>query len=215
MVAPTTARLYCFDVISFPARADSTPNSSRDDAEERAFVARVRVGDRIAFEQIYRTYYRALVGFVYAYLRSEAQAEEEVQELFLAVWCHRDQWEPRTTVRAYLFKAARNRALNYLKHEGVVNAVHDDAAIENRTLAMGEAPATQDERFDASDLAAAAQGAIERLPPRCRLAFTLCRSQQLSYAETAQVMGISEHTVKIQMARALAALRVGLARWLP
>jgi DNA-directed RNA polymerase specialized sigma24 family protein len=47
------------------------------------------------------------------------------------------------------------------------------------------------------------------------MAFTLCRAHGLSYAETAQVMGISEQTVKVQMGRALMALRAGLARWLP
>jgi RNA polymerase sigma-70 factor (ECF subfamily) len=64
-------------------------------------------------------------------------------------------------------------------------------------------------------MATAAERTIARLPPRCRMAFTLCRAHGLSYAETAQVMGVSEHTVKIQMARALVALRAGLARWLP
>jgi RNA polymerase sigma-70 factor (ECF subfamily) len=79
---------------------------------------------------------------------------------------------------------------------------------------MGEPPQALDEQVQATELAAAAQRAIERLPARCKMAFLLCREHGLSYAETAQVMGISEHTVKIQMTRALKAIRLALTPWL-
>lgn len=203
------------DTLRTSAPNDQTTAPSRDDAEERAWVAQIRAGDRKAFERMYRSYYQPLVGFVYTYLRSEPIAEEQVQELFLAVWRQRDRWELRTTLRAYLFQSARNRALNHLRHEGVTQVACEDAAAEKRTIAMGEAPPDLHQQVEADELAAAAQLAVARLPPRCRMAFTLCRGHGLSYAETAQVMGISEHTVKIQMTRALLALRIGLARWLP
>ncbi|HEY9225320.1 MAG TPA: RNA polymerase sigma-70 factor, partial [Gemmatimonadaceae bacterium] len=179
----------------------------RDDAVDVARVDRIRQGDQSAFEEVYREHYGALVGFVYTYLRSEPLAEEEVQDLFLAVWRHRTEWQPRTTLRAYLFKAARNRALNRLRNQGVTTAVWEDAAAEGRTLAMGETPPALDQQVEADELAEAARSAIARLAPRCRMAFVLCREEGLSYAETAEVMGISEHTVKIQMGRALKALR--------
>ena len=204
------------DVMRFDAlRPPQSNELHRDDADDQAWIAQVRRGDRRAFELIYRSYYQALVGFVYNYLRSEALAEDEVQELFLAIWRHRERWEPRSTLRAYLFKGARNRALNRLRHEGVTSAACESAVAENRTIAMGEAPADLDLQAEADELAVAAQQAIIRLPPRCRMAFTLCRAHGMSYAEAAQVMGISEHTVKIQMTRALRALRAGLAHWLP
>jgi len=187
----------------------------RNDADSDAWVAGVRAGDRHAFELMYRAYYQRLVGFVCAYIRSESAAEEEVQELFLAIWRDRERWELHTTLRAYLFKGARNRALNHLKHEGVTIAACESAVSEKRTLAMGEPAATVQETMEAEELEAAARVAISRLPPRCRMAFNLCRAHGLSYAEAAQVMGISEHTVKIQMTRALSALRAGLAQWLP
>jgi RNA polymerase sigma-70 factor (ECF subfamily) len=204
------------DTLRRPALHDPPATTlPRNDAEDLARVARIRTGDRVAFEQMYRAYYRPLVGFVYTYLRSDSLAEEEVQELFLAIWRHRSRWELQTTLRSYLFKSARNRALNHLRHAGVASAAHADAASESRTIAMGEIQPAIDEQVEAGELAAAAQRTIDRLPPRCRMAFTLCRAHGLSYAETAQVMGISEQTVKVQMGRALMALRAGLARWLP
>jgi RNA polymerase sigma-70 factor, ECF subfamily len=196
-------------------RHDQSSPSPLSGPDETALVAAVRNGDRGALESIYRAYYQRLVGFVYAYIKSEPVAEELVQELFLAIWRHRERWEIHTTLRAYLFKSARNRALNQLKHEGVTTVACESAVAERRTIAMGEAPPDPMQVIEADELATAAQRAIARLPPRCRMAFTLCRAQGLSYAETAQVMGISEHTVKVQMTRALTALRSGLAHWLP
>jgi RNA polymerase sigma-70 factor (ECF subfamily) len=191
--------------------AASTPEHCRGGAR----VQRIRAGEATAFEDVYRDYYRVLVGFVYTYLRSEPQAEEVVQDVFLAIWRHRAQWQPRTSLRAYLFGAARNRALNRLRDQGVASTARDDAGIEGRMLAMGEPAAAVDLQIEGAELADAARRAIARLAPRCRMAFMLCREEGLSYAETAEVMGISEHTVKIQMGRALKALRVGLAQWLP
>ena len=65
------------------------------------------------------------------------------------------------------------------------------------------------------NFAVAANVAVERLAPRCRETFVLVRQHGLTYAQAAEVMGTSEHTVKIQMQRALAALRRHLAAWLP
>jgi len=197
-----------------PAHDDEPAARGLVDANERKLVELVRAGDRAAFEGIYRSYYRRLVGFTYTYVHSDALAEELVQEIFLSIWRQRERWEVGTTLRAYLFACARNSALNHRRHEGVKQAASDAAISEGRLLGMGEAPAALDSRLEADDLALAARAAISRLPPRCRTAFTLCRGHGLSYAEAAEVMGISESTVKIQMARALAALRAALARWI-
>jgi RNA polymerase sigma-70 factor (ECF subfamily) len=197
-----------------PAHDDEPTTRGLDEADEREWVERVRAGDRVAFESIYRTYYRRLVGFIYTYVRSETLAEELVQDIFLSIWRQRAGWDLRTTLRAYLFGCARNRALNQRRHEGVTQAASHQALSEGRVLGMGEAPAAVDSQLEADDLALAARAAISRLPPRCRTAFTLCRGHGLSYAEAAEVMGISESTVKVQMARALAALRLALARWI-
>ncbi len=56
------------------------------------------------------------------------------------------------------------------------------------------------------------QDAIERLPARCRLIFTLSRQQDMSYGEIARSLGLSVKTVEVQMGRALKALRAWVGR---
>ena len=182
--------------------------------DEQRMVAGVRAGDREAFETIYRTYYRPLVGFIYPYLGSEALAEEQVQELFLALWRLRADWQLRTTLRAYLYRGARNRALNYLKHARVEDGAASALPADEPSYGMGQPPAAIDDAAVAGELAAAVRRALQRLPRRCRMTFQLSRDHGLSYPEIAHAMGVSEHTVKIQMSRALKAMREALAPWL-
>ena len=181
---------------------------------ERQLIDGVRRGDRAAFEAMYRAYYSPLVGFLYPYLGSEALAEEQVQELFLAIWRLREQWDVRTTLRAYLYRSARNRALNYLKHARIEEGAASALPAGEPSFGMGTAPPASDDTIVADDLAEAARRAIERLPRRCRTTFQLSRDHGLTYAEVAQAMGVSEHTVKIQMTRALKAIRHALTPWL-
>src|SRR5437773_2564826 len=76
-------------------------------------------------------------------------------------------------------------------------------------------PVPPEEDFHAGALAVAVERAVTELPPRCREVFTLTRDQHLSYAEAADVLGISPKTVEIHMGRALSLLRSKLSDWLP
>ena len=66
-----------------------------------------------------------------------------------------------------------------------------------------------------ADLRRAVARAIDALPERCRLIFTMSREQDLSYAEIARILDISVKTVETQMGRALKALRARLVGYLP
>jgi RNA polymerase sigma-70 factor (ECF subfamily) len=86
------------------------------------------------------------------------------------------------------------------------------ARSEQVALGAGRAGPLPDEAVQAAELARALGAAVDALPERRRLV-VICRwRHQLSYAEIAQVLGISVKTVEVQMGRALAALRTQLAR---
>jgi RNA polymerase sigma-70 factor, ECF subfamily len=170
-------------------------------------VARVRGGDERAFEGLFRQHYDGLCGFVIRYVRERALAEELVQDLFAALWERRERWEVRGgsgSVRAYLFAAARNRALN-LRARRIVERDWESDEADVREL--HHAPPRADEALEAAELHARLDAAIESLPERCRLVMQLRWREQLSYAEIAEVMGISTKGVENQLARGLKALR--------
>jgi RNA polymerase sigma-70 factor, ECF subfamily len=177
-------------------------------------VERVRAGDERAFEALFRAHYAALCGFAVRYVRTRALAEELVQDLFMALWARRASWEVRGgsgSVRAYLFAAVRNRALNARTRRAVERDwEEDETAAEVRTL--HHAPVAADAALEAAELHGRLTAAIESLPERCRLVMQLRWRDQLSYAEIAEVMGISTKGVENQLSRGLKALRDRLTR---
>lgn len=76
---------------------------------------RVRDGDIGAFETLFRTLHAPLCEVVDGYVRSQAVAEEIVQELFFVIWMDRERLPDARSIRAYLFGAARNRAVHHLR----------------------------------------------------------------------------------------------------
>src|SRR5260221_10414421 len=86
---------------------------------EPEWLAGIREGNAAAFEGVFRTYYRRLCGVVCAYVGSAETAEEIVQKLFLKIWRQRESLEITDSLQGYLFRAARNEALNHLKHQRV------------------------------------------------------------------------------------------------
>jgi RNA polymerase sigma-70 factor (ECF subfamily) len=170
---------------------------------ERQWIEKIHVGDVVAFELLFRTYYPRLCRFVQRMVQSHPIAEEIVQELFLSIWEHRETWQPRSSIRKYLYRAVKNSSLNHLNHQKIVK---DWEGEELYTTSMMSESNPEREVFN-NELANAIQKAIDRLPERCRLTFTLHRQDGLTYAEIASVLNVSIKTVETQMGRALKTLR--------
>jgi len=169
-------------------------------------VARVRAGDARALESLFRAFYAPLCEFAVAYVHSPALAEELVQDIFAEVWARRAAWTVHTSVRSYLFGATRNRALNARKRERVERD-WQDAVASGEPVAIHAYPPRPDEVLELAEAAGRVRAAVARLPERCRLVMELRWQQGLSYAEIAEVMGISLKGVENQLARGLKALR--------
>src|SRR5215216_5650542 len=81
------------------------------------WVERIRAGDEPAFEALFRALAPGLCALVTRYVGARAVAEEIVQDLFLELWTRRSELSIDQSIAAYLFTAARNRALNHRKRE--------------------------------------------------------------------------------------------------
>ena len=184
------------------------------EARELEWFARVRTGDAQAFEALFRAYVDPLCSFAYSYVESESQAQEIVQDLFARLWERRETLERPRSVRAYLYGATRNRALNELRNRRVESAFLRRVLRLEGARANDARPVPPEDDFNAGAFAGAVTRAVAQLPPRCREVFTLTRDQHLSYAEAAAILKISPKTVEIHVGRALTLLRHKLAAWL-
>ena len=172
----------------------------------QALTRRIREGDAAAFEILFRAHYAELCSFVRVQIGSVEIAEELVQDVLLRVWNGRAHLDPTQSLRPYLYRAARNHVLNYLKRRRVeTRSLQDVAALPTPGLAA------TDEAVRTRELSVAIERALASLPERCRLIFTMSRDNGMSYAAIADVLGISQKTVETQMGRALKSLRASLA----
>ncbi len=104
-----------------PLNPEQVPDVSRPSASDRAardrrLIARIREGDTAAFDALFCAYRNDLGAFVLSIVRSREAAEEIVHDLFLRLWEGRDLWEFEGVFHAYVFRAARNRAISHLRH---------------------------------------------------------------------------------------------------
>ncbi len=184
--------------------------------EESHIVQRIQEGDKEAFSDIYLTYYPDLCVFVERLIKSPPICENLVQDLFFKIWLQRTTWNPKGTVRSYLYKAARNRAYDYLKHQKFERSylerykMQQEIEWESRKSETFY-PNSHSEPEANRELIEDVQKAIDKLPDRMKLIFTLSREEGLSYPEIADILSISVKTVETQMGRALRSLRALLS----
>lgn len=176
-----------------------------DDSE---ILERFQARDEGAFDSVFRAYYAQLVGVGLGLLGERATAEDVAQEVLLELWRRRENIVLETSLRAYLVRATRNRALNHLRHERVAREADPEA------VGRAQAPAADQDLIE-QEMDAAVGQAVRALPARCREVFELSRVHGLTYAEIAHALGISIKTVEAQMGKALRAMRERLASWFP
>jgi len=152
---------------------------------------------------------QSVTAFAWRYLRADDAAVDVAQDVFAHMWEHRREIVVTGSLRAYLFAAARNRALNILERARVEARWRDRAGREG--TAELRPPAGADERVERAELAAAVESALRSLPPRAQEIARLRWVDRLSQREIAQVLGIAVPTVSVHLTRAVKRLR-GLLR---
>jgi RNA polymerase sigma-70 factor (ECF subfamily) len=162
-----------------------------------------------AWETAFQTYYVELCEYVLRFVGSAGVAEDLVHDLFLCLWDSRARRGGTELTRAYLYVAARNRALKYLRHRKVAAAWIERATREETPTAS-----SPEDLYLRRELAGTVARAIAELPARCREVFVLRRHEHLSYPEIAARVGVSLGTVKSQMWRATVRLKEKLAPYL-
>lgn len=172
-------------------------------------VSRIRENDDAAFDELFRRHYADLCRTAIRFVRDEAQSEDLIQELFFSLWQRRAKLpEDLTAVGGYLHRSARNRCLNFLRDQNRIPV--DDGELPLNAPAVG----LPSDDLEQDDLKNRLHRAIDRLPERCRLVFTMSKVDEMSRKEVADALGISPKTVENQMTRAYRFLREWLSLFL-
>jgi RNA polymerase sigma-70 factor (ECF subfamily) len=177
--------------------------SRREDLlSDPELVVAIREGYPDAFDTLYRTHVSALWGFALQFVHTPDVAKDIVQDVFTEIWVRRASWEPRTTVRAYLFRAVRNRAISVLRHEHTVQNTERVMSANDEAPGMGEEPLLADEQTVTNEVRQALRTAIDALPERQRTALLLWWHKGMNATEIAVVLQISAEAARKLLAKA-------------
>jgi RNA polymerase sigma-70 factor (ECF subfamily) len=171
---------------------------------EAEFIETLRVGDVKAFSELFDRYGKRLYFFAKGYLKSDDDAEEIVQEVFMKIWNNRKELSTERSFESYLFTIAKNGILN------TIRKARSEQAYLSYAKVHPEKNILLDEELNFIELEAAYKKIVENLSPRRKEIYLLSREQHLSNNEIAEKMNISVKTVENQMTSALSEIRKNL-----
>ena len=167
---------------------------------EKVF-AKIKHGDPIAFEYIFRMFYVPLCDYAVMILGNTVEAEDVVQDLFTHIWKNRHEIHVQGAVKSYLFSSVRFRALNVLKHR-LIERKHGaslTAFIEDL-----QNSGYSEEEVQRIELI---KEVVQSLPSQCRKVFTMNCLDGKTYKEISNELGISVNTVKSHIMKAYRDIR--------
>ncbi|MEX1063162.1 MAG: RNA polymerase sigma-70 factor [Balneolaceae bacterium] len=182
----------------------NTTNNPGSRIPEPQIIEEIRLGNKKAFEQLFFEYYYSLCRFGVRYANSSELSRDAVQDVFLKIWNGRETWQIQSSLKAYLYRAVRNQAINLREQQEVWNVLPEEP----------ESPFTFTEELTASEadensgkLFSQIWDLVEKMPTQRKLVFELHRQHGLTYKEISEVMRIAPKTVENHMSRALQELR--------
>ena len=195
-----------------PLDAGRTLDRENTDGDAEAWIAGIPTGDPEAYEVMVAQFAAPLRHLAFRYTRSREAAAEVVQDVFFKLWRNRATamaFPSRAQLRNYLYRAARNQALDYVARETTrsrAQAGPHEVAAE----ALHALPA--DAHVELADLIDVVDQVLADMPERRRAVCALRWRQGLSVAEIAERLGVALKTAEVQITRGLRQLRERLGR---
>ena len=160
-----------------------------------------------AFEAVFITYYNKTKALIYGYIKSESDAEELTEDLFVNLWINRQSIDTSKSFDAYLHTIARNAAINYLNHKYV------HLAYTNK-FQFQECSSTSEEDLIARELGLLIDDLVEKMPEQRKQIYILSRNEGLSNTEIAERLNTTKRNVESQLSLALKERRKAISTFI-
>ncbi len=177
---------------------------SAEDELDAQLAERVRRGDAGAFDQLVTRHMRRAFGVAYRLMGQREDAEDLVQEAFLAVLERIDTFQPGRSFAPWFYRILVNRGLNARRSRSLrtTDEIPESAA---------SASVAPDRAAEQGELREELRAALDALPERQRTVVELFELEGFSSPEIAGILEISEGTVRWHLHEARKALRRALA----
>jgi RNA polymerase sigma-70 factor (ECF subfamily) len=195
-------------------------SSPRTDQTDESLMIRFQSGDRAAFTVLVRRHQGPLFNFALRYLRSSPVAEEVVQDAFVRVVQNAAEFKHEARFSTWLYTIARNLCIDQTRKRALRRHPSLD---EPKKAEEGDGPTLGEQTADGKasveravvslEIRERVASAIDALPEEQREVFLMREVSNLPFKEIAEIVGVSENTVKSRMRYALERLQEALSEF--
>jgi RNA polymerase sigma-70 factor (ECF subfamily) len=188
-------------------------------ASDHELLASIRDGDEAAFQEIVRRYRNPITNFVFRMLDDYERSVELAQETFIRVYTSASRYQANYSFSTYIYRIATNLAISELRRRkrrkfvSLFSPFTDDNG-DPVEIDPPDLNALQDESLIRDERRKAVARAITSLPEKYRAAIVLRDVEGLSYDRIAEVLKLSEGTVKSRINRARNLLKEKLSAYI-
>jgi len=173
--------------------------------EEKVLINEIKNRNYKVYEALFYDYYPSLIRFAEGYVFNRQVGEDIVQSTFIYIWENANKIEIQTSLKAYFYTTIKNKCLNHLRSLRIQdkhNILYLEATLNSNDTSKIEDP----------EILKKINDAINELPEKMADIFKLKYVQGKKNKEVAEILKVSENTVKTQLQRAKAKLRTLLVK---
>jgi RNA polymerase sigma-70 factor (ECF subfamily) len=190
------------------------PQSPQPEHVDGNAVKEVLAGHLEAFDVLFHRYHGQILVFIRNYLRDDELASDVAQHVFLQFYLSLHTLRMGTSVRAWLYRVARNRCVDELRRKRIIPfsqiEVFEMDEDHSSLADLQDADPLPEKLVEQQEERERISQAIEKLPAKYRMIVFLRYRAQLSFPEVGQTLQMPTSTAKTYFHRALPLLRVAL-----
>jgi len=183
------------------------PVTAQSELRDEEVVARVLAGETALFEILMRRYNQRVYRVSRAILRDDAEAEDVMQDAYVRAYEHLGQFAGRAAFSTWLTRIAIHEALARKRRRGRMEELDALPANGDSMSILKSSAPTPEAGTAQAEARQLLEEAIEHLPENYRTVVVLREVEEMSVAETAQSLGVTDAVVKTRLHRAHAMLR--------
>jgi len=190
-------------------------------ASDKLLIERSLLGELDAFNQLTKRYMNAIYGNALRMLRHREDAEDVVQQTFLAALENLHQFRFEAAFSTWLIRIATNKCLKHIAKQKKAKELqsldtgeHEAWDLESLPDAIAALPQSPEELVQNKEIRVIWRSALEGLSDKFRPVYILREIQGFTTAETAEILQMTESNVKIRLMRARLSLQKAISRQL-
>jgi RNA polymerase sigma-70 factor, ECF subfamily len=168
---------------------------------DEEIVYRVRAGETALYEVIMRRYNQRLYRIARAILHNDSEAEDVMQDAYVRAYEHLDQFAARAPFATWLTRIAVHEALARLRGRNRIQSLDDTEDNGDQSMQIPSKSPDPEQSASGAQLRGLLEEAVLDLPEHYRIVIMLRDIEELSTAETADALDLTEHNVKIRLHR--------------